>query len=304
MAQLKDLLVTGPSRLIGDAFANNFQAFRVTSDWIPITNNVYSLGSSSLKWKDIYATSFHGTLDGSAASLTNGHVFKVQDSYAAYTGAEVVFNGTQDVTLKLNKDTKFDNIRVVTTVRPETTNTGTLGNSSYYWKGAYISGREGSIHWNSLISVNSANNNPIVNVNTDRGLPRIFGRGDSYRPSNPFFGIPRSSIKVELTTNGGATWTDYSSVLDVRHFYNENGMSATPGLNTAGTSFDQYDATSTSSTTGGGSSATYAANYWKNKGIRITFDTWDEYRYGWVDCIRLRFGTAGTNNKSHYIIER
>ena len=55
MAQLKDLLVLGSSRFIGDIFANNLQAFRITDHLIPIENETYDLGSSSLKWNNIYA---------------------------------------------------------------------------------------------------------------------------------------------------------------------------------------------------------------------------------------------------------
>lgn len=55
MAQLKDLLVLGPSRFIGDVFANNLQAFRITDHLIPIENETYDLGSSSLRWNNIYA---------------------------------------------------------------------------------------------------------------------------------------------------------------------------------------------------------------------------------------------------------
>lgn len=54
MAQLKDLLVMGPSRFIGDVFANNLQAFRVTDNLIPIETDAYDLGSSDLKWKSLF----------------------------------------------------------------------------------------------------------------------------------------------------------------------------------------------------------------------------------------------------------
>lgn len=38
---------------------------------LPGTNNTESLGSSSKKWLNVYATTFHGTLDGSATSLAS-----------------------------------------------------------------------------------------------------------------------------------------------------------------------------------------------------------------------------------------
>lgn len=36
----------------------------------PTVNNTYDLGTSSLKWANIYATTFHGALDGNAATAT------------------------------------------------------------------------------------------------------------------------------------------------------------------------------------------------------------------------------------------
>ena len=37
----------------------------------PATTNKYNLGTSSLKWKDVYATTFHGALDGNASTATS-----------------------------------------------------------------------------------------------------------------------------------------------------------------------------------------------------------------------------------------
>ena len=42
----------------------------------PATTNTYNLGSSSLKWKDVYATTFHGALDGNATSASYLSAFR------------------------------------------------------------------------------------------------------------------------------------------------------------------------------------------------------------------------------------
>ena len=40
------------------------------SDLIPLSNNSKALGTSSLKWKEVYATNFYGALDGTATKAT------------------------------------------------------------------------------------------------------------------------------------------------------------------------------------------------------------------------------------------
>lgn len=54
---------------ISGAFAVDADASMLTIT--PKTNNSYDLGSSTLKWGNVYATSFHGTLDGNANTATN-----------------------------------------------------------------------------------------------------------------------------------------------------------------------------------------------------------------------------------------
>lgn len=56
------LRTTYMSRGIDDAVWRNIS---------PATTNKYNLGSSSLKWKDVYATTFHGALDGNADTATS-----------------------------------------------------------------------------------------------------------------------------------------------------------------------------------------------------------------------------------------
>ena len=237
---------------------------------------IYSESTSKLSASGHYASS-----TGIAVNSTSN------PSYNFYVNGTSYHNGL---------DTHAGNIV------PEATRSRYLGTSSLYWNGAYINGN-GAIQWNNLGNPNINGTTPIITTDSYRGMGRIIGgRGDVYRPANAFFGVKQSSITFEYTTNGGSTWT--TKDISVINLFNEQTMSATVGFNTAGTAFDTYDATSTSSTTGGGSGVTYAANYWTNKGIRITFDCWDEGRTGTIDFLLMRFGCAGSNNKAHYIIER
>lgn len=72
MAQLKDLLVAGPSRFIGDVYADQISAKNVFSDWLPSITNTYSLGSESLKWKNLYVTTLNADGLNSDGNLSVG----------------------------------------------------------------------------------------------------------------------------------------------------------------------------------------------------------------------------------------
>lgn len=80
MAQLKDLLVMGPGRIIGDAFFGG--------KLMPTVTETQDIGSETVKWNNIYAKKFVGPLNGTADSANQipTHTFWGQ-----------TFNGTQDV---------------------------------------------------------------------------------------------------------------------------------------------------------------------------------------------------------------
>lgn len=71
---------------------------------VPTANNSYSLGTSSMLWSNIYATNFHGSLQGNASTATTAssattaaNVTNVASSVAisgAVTGSGVSINGT------------------------------------------------------------------------------------------------------------------------------------------------------------------------------------------------------------------
>lgn len=51
----------------------------------PIANNVGSLGTSSLKWANVYATTFNGALSGNATSATKANLTTTANAVAYYT---------------------------------------------------------------------------------------------------------------------------------------------------------------------------------------------------------------------------
>ncbi|MBO7536036.1 MAG: hypothetical protein J6T34_02685 [Bacilli bacterium] len=70
----------------------------------PLVNNSKTLGTSSLKWANVYATTFTGNLDGNAASATkwkDARNFSISDATAAHTGSAVSVDGSQAITLPL-----------------------------------------------------------------------------------------------------------------------------------------------------------------------------------------------------------
>lgn len=92
------------------AIKNNITtAQTMQSDLTPKTTNTLSLGTSTLKWANMWATTFHGALDGNANSasklqttrkfkITNG---KINGNTAENITAEVPFDGTDDVNILL-----------------------------------------------------------------------------------------------------------------------------------------------------------------------------------------------------------
>ena len=65
----------------------------------PEANNTYNLGTSSVKWANVYATTFHGALSGNAASAT-----KLETARTLTVGnTGKAFNGTANVSWSANE---------------------------------------------------------------------------------------------------------------------------------------------------------------------------------------------------------
>jgi trimeric autotransporter adhesin len=59
----------------------------VTGDLIPVSDNVYDLGSASYKWNDVYATTFTGALTGNASTATAALGLKTATTTVAISSA-------------------------------------------------------------------------------------------------------------------------------------------------------------------------------------------------------------------------
>lgn len=81
MAQLKDLIVNGASRFIGDIFGNNAT---LNGDLMPTSNNTQSLGDSTHQWK------LYGTITG---SLDKDWKIKINNTQSTYDGSTAVDAG-------------------------------------------------------------------------------------------------------------------------------------------------------------------------------------------------------------------
>lgn len=66
----------------------------------PANNNSYNLGTSSNMWKDIYATNFHGALDGTASNASKVNNLTVQTAVPANAKfTDTTYTGTNGVTV-------------------------------------------------------------------------------------------------------------------------------------------------------------------------------------------------------------
>jgi hypothetical protein len=97
-----DLAVNG-NTTVGDANTDTISfTARVTSDFVPSTTNARNLGSGTLKWNTVYATTF----DGTALTARYADLAENYQADAAYEpGTILVFGGDAEVTIT---DTKAD----------------------------------------------------------------------------------------------------------------------------------------------------------------------------------------------------
>jgi hypothetical protein len=111
MGHFAHISVSGTS-ILGDQVGDNVRLNGTVSsalgdvtvaDNIVPTNNTYSLGSATTGWANVYATTFHGALDGNASTATTlqtAHDFSVSGDVA--TSAAVSFNGSGNVDLSVS----------------------------------------------------------------------------------------------------------------------------------------------------------------------------------------------------------
>lgn len=176
------------------------------------------------------------------------------------------------------------------TIIPNLNKMYTLGNSSYYWNGAFIA-NGGNIHWQNLTNVYTGDPAWVVG-SAERGLHRLLPLDNYGVQGQRLCGIAASCITIEQTTNG-TTWTDITANYtdaQKRAFFDHSTV--TMSVAADGKTYDNYSITNPD--------ATIAANALTNHGIRITIDVRQEKRYGWIDAFMLRFGCAGGSGASTY----
>jgi len=96
-------------------------ASQVDGDWLPKTDNIFDLGSTSKKWKDLYVedTGSIGLLQVNNKIDFNGVTFNADSSELVTTGSNFVFKATNNSNLLSLVDTngelavKFDERMIV-----------------------------------------------------------------------------------------------------------------------------------------------------------------------------------------------
>lgn len=102
--------VSGGDLVIGDTTDGTSNFLRILNSThqatfygnvVPSTNNSYTLGTSSLKWQNIYATTFTGALSGNATTATSASKLTTARtiSLSGDVAATVSFDGSKNVTL-------------------------------------------------------------------------------------------------------------------------------------------------------------------------------------------------------------
>ena len=136
--------VTGFS-IVNSTSASNVYITNTPSIY-PNTNNTGSVGTSNNKWKDMYATTFHGALEGNASTAT-----KFASSHKINN---VAFDGSSDITvtdstrLALSGGTMTGTISSQE-IHPKSNNVYNSGTSANKWANVYgVNGRFDNLYVN------------------------------------------------------------------------------------------------------------------------------------------------------------
>lgn len=176
----------------GTIFANHFDVVldknantyihwnsgKVNNPIFPLTNNTFNLGTSSNKWKDAYATTFHGNLVGNADTATkatnnasgnelSNNIIKglsVNGRVITYTKLD---GSTGTITTQdTNTDTKVTNTlgnttkAYITGTTSASTNTGT----QIFDSGVYLTTTAGQLHADIDFPITEAQVNEILGI--------------------------------------------------------------------------------------------------------------------------------------------
>ena len=174
---------------------------------LPSANNTLTLGNSTYKWKDVYATNFNGALKGNADTATTA---------------------TTATNIKQTVSTSNANypLLLAPSGQTATNNSGgtyfdsgvTLNPSNNILSGAKV--YESLLQWGNTAIAGS--------------LSPLDVAMDSQWSANRLSFMPASGINIEYSTNGGTTWTDYGATDNQKRSLVTTGLSysLSPGKNT------------------------------------------------------------------------
>lgn len=157
----------------GNNAADNGVYFNEAGTLYPSKNNVQTLGTSTMKWNNVYATNFTGlasnaTSDASGNNIVNTYLRKDSvDSALSATSVNPVQN------------------KIVKTA---------------------LDGKAPTSHTHNYFNISTPTDG--VNIGNVGSIAK-FGIADTRACRTAF--LPPSAVNVEYTTDGGATWLDYGA---------------------------------------------------------------------------------------------
>ena len=180
MAQLKDLIVNGASRLIGNV---------ITGNLLPEANNSKILGSAISTWKEIFISSQDGAMNN-GLQFTNGTDIKAR--VGSNQDGKIGIYGATDVIIRPSLTSSGVGIVLNDkSVVPGANNNHTLGSSSLKWNNIYATTFTGALSGNATtattatkLSTNAGSQlNPVYFsegvpvASTGNSIPFIVGTG-------------------------------------------------------------------------------------------------------------------------------
>lgn len=133
---------------LGDA-SNPWNAYlkdvSIASDVIPNNDSSYDIGSSSNKWNNIHANTFHGYLDGNSRSSA----LATAATYAILLKPD----GSSSNTLSFSGSNLESSVNIL----PSSHATKDLGSSTRYWRSVYASTFYGSLSGNATTATTAVN---------------------------------------------------------------------------------------------------------------------------------------------------
>lgn len=167
MAQLKDLIVNGASRLIGNV---------ITGNLLPGANNNYTLGSATSTWKEIFISSQDGAMNN-GLQFTDGTDIKAR--VGSNQDGKIGIYGATDVIIRPSLTSSGVGIVLNgTSVVPGANNNHTLGSSSLKWNNVYATTFTGALSGNAATATKLATARTISLTGSVTGSGSFDGSGN------------------------------------------------------------------------------------------------------------------------------